>query len=309
METLKFYVRSLVEHASFVKVEYYILLLWLIFFPLYAEDVSQTLKQIPDEDLKDIRDLFNELIYKNHFAYTLFGGKAVSLSSCNVLKPSQFKIPKTLKNNPIQIADNTLGIKWEKWKRYQSLFAIKKYLIIDEASWFSPYVRHIMLINKELFIKVFNENRVIFQRELGCQVTGESLLAQVEKQGQLISVIKHNELLFGILLGYGKYNATLYDKREHLQLLYDQYKYILVKNCPFIKELDNQADEITEVLASCGEYCYNLLTIPSIHFVADHKSEETLALKQKYQTLREKLCIIYAKDDVLKITFSTLIKD
>ena len=278
-------------------------------FKSISEDLSLILKQIPEKDLEDIRDLFSNFIYKNHFAYTLFGEKAVSLSCCIVSKPHEFKIPKKLKSNPSQIGDNTLGVKWEKWKCYQSLFSIKKYLIIEEMSWFSPYIKHILLINKEQFVKVFNENQAIFHRKLGSGVTGESLLAEVEKQGQLGSVIKHNELLFGILLGYGKHNAALYDKREHLQLLYDQYKYVLVKNSPTIKDLDKQADGITDVLQPCGDYCYNLSTIPSTYFVADPQSEETLVLKKKYQALREKVSIIYAQDNVLEITLSTLIQD
>ena len=299
--------RSLIERVSFKNI--FFLLLCLIFSSLRGEELSQILKQIPKQDLEDIRDLFSHFIYKDHFAYTLFGEKAVSLACCTIAEPSEFRVPKKLKRNPIQLADNTLGVKWEKWKRYQALFPIKKYLIIEETAWFSPYIRHIMLINKEQFVKVFNENRAIFRKELGSQVTGENLLTIVEKQGKLRPSFNHSELLLGILLGYGEHNATLYDQREHLQRLYDQYKYVLVKEAPAIKELDKQADEITDVLQPCGEYGYSLLPIPSTYFVANPQSEETLALKQKYQTLREKVSAIYTQGDVLEITLSTLIQD
>ena len=307
---IKLNTRSLMECVFFIKeIKYFALLLCLIFYPLYAEDLSQILKQIPEKDLEDIRDLFSHFIYKNHFAYTLFGEKAVSLACCTISEPSEFRIPKKLKRKPIQIANNTLGVKWEKWKQYQSLFPIKKYLIIEETAWFSPYIRHILLINKDQFVKVFNKNQAIFHRELGDQVTGEGLLAQIEKQGKLRSIIKHSELLFGILLGYGEHNVALYNKRKHLQDLYDQYKYVLIKNAPTIKELDQQADELTDVLQPCGEYGYSLLPIPSTYFVADPQSKETLALKRKYQTLREKASAIYTRGDVLEITLSTLIQD
>jgi hypothetical protein len=82
-----------------------------------------------------------------------------------------------------------------------------------------------------------------------------------------------------------------------------------VKDAPTIKELDKQAEEITDLLQPCGDYEYSPWTIPSTHFVADHRTKETLALKQKYQALREKLSAIYAQDDVLEITLSALIQD
>jgi len=81
-------------------------------------------------------------------------------------------------------------------------------------------------------------------------------------------------------LRYGERNATFYDRREHLQYLYDRYKYVLVKDAPALKELDKKADEITNVLQPCGEYGYSLLPIPSTYFVADLQSKETLSLKK-----------------------------
>lgn len=282
------------------------LLLWLTFSSVYGDDPSPIFKQIAKQDLEDIRDLFSHFIYKNHFAYTLLGGKAVSLTAVEL---SESQVFRNLGKKPIQFANNFLGCKWEKWKRCQSLFPIKKFLIIEETVWFNPYIRHIMLINKEQFIKVVNQNQIIFRKELGNLVTGENLFALVENQGKLRPVINNSELLFGILLGYGERNAALYDQRNHLQRLCDQYRYILIKKAYVIKELKKQIDEITEILQPCGEYCDSIFPIPSTHFVADLHSKETIALKKKYQLLREKASGVYAHGDVLEITISTLIQD
>lgn len=285
-----------------------LLFCWML-SPLYSENLTEILKQIPNEDLEDIQDLFSNFIYKGHFAYTLFGDKAVSFACCTISKPSEFPISRKIKREIIQFSNNTLGLKWEKWKRYQALFPIKKFLIIEETAWFSPYTRHIMLINKEQFIKVFNEHQTTFYKELGSQITGEGLLAQVEKRGKLKPSIKYSELLFGILLGYGEHNAALYNERESLKHLYDQYKYVLVKEAPFIKELDRQADKITEILQPFDEYDHLLLVIPSAYFVADSHSKDTRALRKKYQASRKKISAIYAQGNFLEITFSALIKE
>jgi hypothetical protein len=305
---MKFDAHSCSECVSFIK-RHFVLFFFLVISPLYSEELSQILKKIPEKDLEDIRYLFNNLIYKGHFSYTLFGDKAVSLSYCTISEPSKFKILKNQNKKLIQIANNILGIKWEQWKRYQSLFPIKKYLIVEEKSTINPYIKYIILINKEHFVKTFYKNQAIFHKELESQITGEALLTQIEQKRELRSIIKNSELLLGILLGYGAHNAALYAKRELLQLLYDQYKYVLVKNSPIIKELDKQADAITDVLQPCDEYVYNLSPIPATHFVADLQSKETLALKKKYQTLREKVSVIYAQGDALEITLSTLIQD
>lgn len=273
---------------------------------LQAKDLSLILKQIPKNELEDIRDLFNNLIYQNHFSYTLFGEKAVSISYCTISKPFEI-LRKHEMNN--QILSNVLGAKWEKWKVIQPKFPIKNYLFLEEAIWSDHYLRYIILINRKKFINVFNKNSEIFQRELGYKTTAENLLTKIEQLGDLRKVLNHNELLLGILLDYGKNNADFYNRRNQIKILRDHYGHILVKDSSFVKELNEQIAEITDILQPCSEQDCELLFIPSIHFVGDAQSPETLALRQKYQAQREEITDIYAKGDLLEITLSKLIQN
>ncbi len=110
-----------------------------------------------------------------------------------------------------------------------------------------------MLINKEQFVKVFNENQATFHKELGDQVTGESLLVQVEKEslGQSLNIVSSYSAFYLVMVSI---TQPFTIKEIILQRLYDQYKHVLVKDAPTIKELDKQADEITDVLQSFGEW-------------------------------------------------------
>lgn len=148
------------------------------------------------------------------------------------------------------------------------------------------------MVNKVEFVKVINQHLHLFERVLDRSVSPEQMLSDLESgKISLLDSINNNKMILGILLGYGKYNAMLFNRREWQGLN------------------DAGLQHSTIKLEAFGDYAYSPLVIKSVHFAADFKHPETKVLQKKYQKLREKISEIYAKGNFLEITLSQLMAD
>lgn len=244
------------------------------------------IEQIPLEDRKKLEELFYRLINEEHFGYTLFGDKPISLGS-------YFKV--TPWENLIELGqcDGVFWKKWQIWEKYHHLFPMKQYLLLEEESKNKNYeITNITIINKDNFIKTIKKHKAIFEKILKRKVDPEEMLNNIELgKISFVNSISNNDLLWGILLGYGKHNALLYNKRknEHLR-------------CSSIRHSNSK-------LEAFGDYNYSPLILGSVHFVADLHHREAQILQKKYQELRGKISAIYAKGDFLEITLSQLVSE
>jgi hypothetical protein len=117
----------------------------------------------------------------------------------------------------------------------------------------------------------------------------------------------NNDLLLGILLGFGDHNSALYQQRENMILLYQEYKPLLVKDAPVFKELKNKMEMLTDILQPVGDSTF--ARVGTVQFVADLNSPQTLSLLNKYQVLRGQVCSWYMKGNLLEVTLIQLIKE
>lgn len=279
-------------------------LISLFVFNIPALTVPDKLKQIPEKDREELKLLFTRFIRSGDFAYTIFGDKAISFAS--IEQPSLLKM--TLKGIP-KCKLYTQWNKWNIWKKYEKLFPIKKFLFIEECSPFNTDINHIYLICKPTFVKNVNQNIALFQNILGKGVTGESLLNKIKFSGKLRSTILNNELLLGILLGYGRHNSTLYNERERIIKLCNQYKNVLLYSSKKLKMLKNKEDSMTEILQTWGDVNPFFQLVSTPQFVADIDHPETIALQNKYYRMKRDINNIYQNRDLLDITLTALIKD
>lgn len=262
----------------------YFLNLIFIFFTLYSLHISASVKEIldriPQEEVEVLKHLFT-FLDGDHFAYTLFGDKPLSLSGDFTLTPW---------NNTLAgfSSGGVFWKRWEVWEKYKRFFPMKNYLLIKEPS---KHVNsdNIILINKKEFIKIINKNLSLFQDILKKTIDPHELLSKLEKREITFrESIQDNELLWGILLGYGKHNAELYCRRLYCKkILSDKKK----KSCYF------------------GDYSYSPLIEKAVHFIADPDHSETIILDKKYSEMRRRISSIYAKGDFLEITLSKLTED
>lgn len=260
-----------------------VLLFFIAFTHLQGINIRKFLDEISSEDRSALCSLFSSLI-QDHFAYTLFGDKPISLSAHFVLTPWENTLEKISSD----------GLFWNQWKvfqSYQNRLPLINFILIQEPSKSKNWqISNIILINKHAFITTVKSHLNIFESVLGHKINPQEMLKSIEERTiSFADSINNNQMLWGILLGYGTHNAALYNKqdREYLHVR-DSAKY----------------SQIT--LQPIGDYNYSPQRIGSVHFVADLEHPSTKILQQKYQNLRGKISAIYAKGDFLEITLSKL---
>lgn len=255
---------------------------------LHSTNIVTILENISDKDKEDINLLFSYLIKKDQFAFTLFGDKPVSFSGYFILTPWENIIEQVP-------AYPNFSKSWQIWEKYKNLFTFKNYLILNEKDdQKNCKMSHIIIINKKAFLKTIYQHLSLFESILRHKVIPEQLLSDIES-GKISfrNSINNNQMLWGILLGYGKHNAILYNRRER-----DYLNHVM---------LSSPALEYSTLkLKGCGDYGFYPYLIGSVYFVGDLDHPETVALRQKYRKLRGEISAIYAKGDFLEITLSKL---
>lgn len=278
---------------------YYILAFsWCFCLIATEREVTDLLQNMPEEDKESLSSLFHYLV-SEHFAYTLFGDKTASLAGYHTSLPGE----DVLKGYE---TSGSFWKKWELWEKYQKKLNIKRFLIFSEDSNKASDIRFIFLINKEAFLNEVDKNQMVFNQALGRKIYADHLLSEIsEKKDSFQNALHNKEILFGILLGYGKHNARLFAKRESIESKRTSGIYHLDK----IQEYDQKIDRLTKKLKPFGKGYYYPLSMHSVHCVADPNHPETKALKIKYEDLHTKIADIYSKGDFLEITLRQLISE
>ena len=113
------------------------------------------------------------------------------------------------------------------------------------------------------------------------------------------------EDLIGILLGYGKVNAELYQKREKIRNRINHTKSIFIERD--LISLNEELDALNARLKSFsneGRLFLQFMRLPG--FVADHSHPETALLRKKYREQRMRITQLYSKGRILEITLAQL---
>ena len=268
---------------------------------LFGSDVGEKLKTIPEPDREDIRLLFHTILFKDHGVYTLFGDKPISVSGDFLVTPYE-NVLEGMKCGGI------FWKQWQTWDKYKHLFPSRKYIFLREPNVLgdseSYEVDLIFIINKDEFIKTVDNHKSLFEAVLGKKIDARFLLESIEKgKISLLRSIDNNEMLLGILLGYGKHNSSLYMKRSRDFLEFevgDEDRFYVG---------DARLKPIHKKLNFFGSYGYSPLIVSSVHFVADFSHPETKYLERKYKDARGKISSIYSQGDFLEITLTQLISE
>lgn len=279
------------------------LITFLLFASLFVNfslsATSEVLKGMPESAKKQLEELFKYFIYKTTISYTLFGDKPVSWDVMLLPTFPQIKGWKKIIYRDLEFRF-PLWSQWKVWKYYEKSFPIKNFLIIEEIS--ESLRRDIFIINKEKFIEIVNLNQDLFQK------TGENLLIEIENTSSLRGAIQNDDLLLGILLGFGRHNSKLFQERKSLNILYDRYKNLLMKDSSTLQILRNKTEKITNILQLFGENYLFPTIIGNVQFVADLNHPETKILENKYKQQKRKITSIYSKGNILEITMHELMK-
>lgn len=271
------------------------------FYLIGNQNVGDILNVIPKDEKEALNKLFHNLFNRNNFSYTLFGDKPMSLAAYLTSSFDDEGMPSDI--------ELSFWNEWAVWKKYEKAFPMKHYLLIEGPT--RGRSKEIYFINRKCFTEKVDEYCSLFQKAFGENITGSLLLKRIEENHKFLSFLSNHQTLLGILLGYGKHNASLFDKRNQISpfVYKKEFPKIPVKVPTPSKNFSSLQEEFNSyfsVLTLFGDPGYSPLMIHSVHFVADHKHPETIALKEKYRRLRGEISAIYAKGNFLEITLSKL---
>ena len=144
---------------------------------------------------------------------------------------------------------------------------MKKYAIVSEkypSKKSDSVALYIYVINKKKFIETITNNISLFEAIFHKKIDPEKLLDEIANEKKpFLTSIHHNEMLFGLLLGYGEHNASLYNKSRRSQ----------VARILFPKKIK----------LDCSDEKYHpMMIVNPVQFAADLDHPETKALQKKY---------------------------
>lgn len=175
---------------------------------------------------RNVLECFLKLMIKTNLGgYVIFGDKPLCIEGFNLDADTG-----ALSGLNKELAILSKGM--EFWNDLKISPTNKDYFFI----FFKPNnsYHHIICINRQRFLKVVNDNISLFRYALGPTLTPEDLLKElVEAKDKFYDIIKNDNVLLGILLGYGPQNALLVSRQEFIS---DAFAYDREEDFPFISK-------------------------------------------------------------------------
>jgi hypothetical protein len=184
--------------------------LLFIFFAtvsLFGNCVEEGLQKVSPENREKMESFFEYVIKLDHAGHVLyFDNKPISFIGISLESE----------------VDSKFREGWYSFKAHQQYFPSKSYVFDERIKIFDTCkCIHIFLINKKAFRDCIHRHQKLFQEILGETIDGSQLLKEIEKGKHLMELIKENEILLGVLLGYGEESSRLYVKRQLESNTYD----------------------------------------------------------------------------------------
>lgn len=177
------------------------------------------------DDSKAAKTAFAEyityLFCKQDLGYALIGAKPMSIS---------------IEMLPNQLALNTPCFPYTLCNSKDFLFRVWKE---------SPTTMTIALIHRKMFCKTYETHKSLFHKILGT-LSAEDFLHQIAtSEKSFFTIIKDNETLLGILLGFGKKNSLLFARYSEL---FPNRPFLLPPNIYFYLHAKNRPITIPKLL-------------------------------------------------------------
>lgn len=169
---------------------------------------KKSTQNIPKQDLEQLNAFFELLIKDYDFAYTLFGQKPCSIAV--------YQTQYSFRNSSLESIIFEDG--WSQWCRYHHLFPSQNFVLKKLTNQGEFDLKELFIINKKSTLKILKEHLFLFQRALYCDYQAEDFLKKMIEDDEFLKKMINNAELLGILLGYGKVNATNFARRFELCL-------------------------------------------------------------------------------------------
>lgn len=183
--------------------------LFLIFFPLFSSYATRTFSD--SQELGILEVFFRSLYEDGEMGYVAEGVKPVSWVGCSN--------PRTFWQLDLDCHKALWGLAegakiWPKYAPEKS----DLFIHISQEDSKGYGLREILVIHVPSFLRVCKENITLFKYVLGPSTTPEKLLEEITSSGRLfMDVMRNDNVLIGILLGFGKQSSLVGGQLEKLQ--------------------------------------------------------------------------------------------
>jgi hypothetical protein len=248
--------------------------------------VLKNLESIPIEDRYSLEAFFHLLLFKEGGAYVLIGDKPAAVTVFYSPDAKEIASPFARKYHR---ETRILRKGWQTWEKYQCLFPSERFVLLAKLKKDSdPQRFEVVLLNKKSTETMMRKHRADFHQILGSTGSFDQFLSKYRDEDRLMTeqLNEHHGLL-GILLGFGRENAFLFQK--YARTWDSPYE-----ERPFCQtELDSA---FYEPVRCCCKWIY----LPA--FKVDPSSEETKMLREKYIMQRQRIYARYRGKNVLEET-------
>lgn len=184
-------------------------LLLALAFPLYSTPI--TINDPLDYQILD--QFFRKMIKEEAFGYVLEGNKP--LSALNVYPNNHLQFPHSRFFQWSVLAEVAIE-KWNLLAHEQKDYVFKIAKAFSHK--FDGAYHELLFINREKMKEILDANLDLFRLLLGPTIDSALLVKFIADSPQsLDSIIKSNNMLMGILLGYGTYNSLMGGRVEEIE--------------------------------------------------------------------------------------------
>ena len=180
-----------------IKLACYITLLIVGLQRLFASGVDDGLKQLWFYEKEALDEFFQYSIECESLGYVLFfGNKPACSIGCS--------------NHQKGYREILRG--WEIWEKYEHLFPHPNFIFCNTEILYSDDYQMVNLyvINKTNLLKCISDNESVFKKNFGESFSKEEFINFIEITKDLDLAIGNNEILRGIILGFGEESANAF---------------------------------------------------------------------------------------------------
>lgn len=257
-----------------------------------------------EEEKEQVNHILHYLFKFDHFSYTLFSDKPVSIFPELHISFEDVKGLEDLEMYCVMLSQgcsyNNLESSWNLWKLKFSEIQFKDFLFFEKKFSKKPAI---IFINKQAFSNTFAAHKDLFEKILGAETSEQSLLNKIQSsEFTLRSALNNSEELLGLLLGYGHCNSKLFEQRSKLfnnHILDTEFR-------------NEEISRITQKLMGTSPTSlayFNICSIAPMGFVADMKHPETKRLLKKYDRTRREIAPALENWLIVDEIISQLIKE
>ncbi len=282
------------------------------------KDLRSFVQSLSKEQNFILKEFFRTLIKDSFSGYVLYGAKPMSIEG----------YPLSYESGALSGIDEKALCLIKGVEFWQALSISPKnkdyfFLVFDAKSY---GYRHLVCINRQAFLDTVNKNLSLFRYVLGPTLTAESLLQElIEAKERFYDVLKSDNVLLGILLGYGTQNALLISRKEFISNAFlsdrnEEFPFLSkmarmnlppprnVRQTPSIgySTLADECEAIRKLtVVSRKLKPFHSYKIP--YFGCEPDSEESKALLTTYEMNRKAIIKAVETDDLLEKTLLKLL--